>query len=53
VTVRVYLYGELESEVSYALARNEVWTVGEIRWPEGYFIESSDAPVQASRRNCE
>lgn len=52
-TVRVYLYGALASETSYALSRNDLWTVGEIRWPEGTFIESFDAPETPSRRTCE
>ncbi len=52
-TVKVYLYGVLAGEASSAMKRDQVWNAGQIKWPDGLYVEQSDAPYTAPRRTCE
>ena len=51
-TVRFYLNGVLEDEVSRVLARDEVWNAGIVRWPDAVIVEEEGDPAPAPRRSC-
>jgi len=51
-TVRIFLYGELVQELSRVMDRNEVWDVGEIRWPAGTVGVHSSELWDSEEREC-
>ena len=51
-TVRYYIHGLLEAEVSRVLERDEVWNAGIVKWPEGVIIEEDEDPAPSTRRTC-
>lgn len=51
-TVRYYIHGELELETSKVLQRDEVWSAGIVRWPDGVIVDEGDTVETASRRTC-
>ncbi|MBN2799107.1 MAG: choice-of-anchor D domain-containing protein [Deltaproteobacteria bacterium] len=51
-TVRVYLHGALEAEVSKVIHRNQVWDVGEVRWPAATFGVETTALWEPGVRSC-
>ncbi len=51
-TVRFYLNGELDTEVSKVLDRDEVWNAGIVRWPDAVVVQEDEDPAPAPRRSC-
>ena len=51
-TVRYYIHGELELETSKVLQRDEVWSAGIVRWPDGVIVDEGDTVETAPRRTC-
>jgi hypothetical protein len=51
-TVRVYTYGTLAATMTHELSRNEVWTVGQVNWPDGT-LGSIDTIETATARECQ
>ncbi|MCP4807834.1 MAG: choice-of-anchor D domain-containing protein [Proteobacteria bacterium] len=51
-TVRVYLNGDLESESSKLLSRNEAWQAGIIKWPDAVVVDEDDAIFEPEDRGC-
>jgi len=52
VTVRVHINGVLEHEDSELLGHNDVWDVGYVRWPEGFFVAEDNSLYAAEERSC-
>ncbi len=52
-TVRVYLYGVLEGTYARVMARNDVWDVAQIVWPDGYVSETTSDLYEPELRSCE
>jgi hypothetical protein len=51
-TVRVYLDGVLEEELSRVLERNEVWSAGRVRWPDAVLVEEDTVEANTGPRDC-
>lgn len=52
-TVRIYLWGVLEAEVSQLLEDGEAWDVGVISWPDATWTEDAADLYTPSTNNCE
>lgn len=51
--VQVFTYGTLAWSGSKVLARNDVWEVGQVNWPDGTFGVTDDPPWDAlGQREC-
>ena len=51
-TLRFYVMGVLQDQMSKVLERNEVWDAAYVRWPEGLVVEEDVDPYEAPRRSC-
>lgn len=51
-TVKIWIDGVLEDEVSLPLKHNDMWDVGYVRWPDAVFIEGDETNLSASVRDC-
>lgn len=52
-TVRIYLNGALFDTFSHILYRDEVWTVGDINWPDATFGLVDTVDDKANHRTCQ
>ena len=51
-TVRTYVHGALVSTLKRAMVFNDVWTVGQVNWPDGTVGEDTDASAAATLWAC-